>query len=123
MMPGGEEDVDNSEEESSDEERPFSDGVLTLAQLVQRAGTKDERNFYMQQLAAQFADDHDETDASATDTYHAYIDDFRQAQLQMHQASLRLARLSMQCIDTYMQANQTSLDAVVGQLKSAKPLN
>ncbi len=117
------EDEDFAPESESRSPLPFSDEVLRLVQQIKSTRTKSERMGLMAELALTFAEEHDETDESATDLYHDFIDEYRQAQVSYQQAALRLARLAVQCVDVVLDENQTSIEEVIEKRRLAKVIN
>jgi len=86
-------DDDLEEGGPSNQSPPISARVLDLFRQAKEAKSPKGRARVMLALAIAFTEDHDFTDFSATDDWHAYIEDFEQMQLQYERAGLRLARL------------------------------
>ena len=100
-----------NETKDLDDSTPISPEVLRLYQKIRRVRSQDERKRLMLELAAAFVADHDPTDDTATDTFHAYMEDYEEARLRFQQAALRVARLALDCIDTYESVNDVTIDA------------
>lgn len=117
------EDEDLAPESSDSSPLPFSDEVLRLVQQIKTTRPKSERMNLMAELALIFADEHDETDEAASDIYHDFIDEYRQAQVSYQQAALRLARLAVQCVDAVLEESQTSIDEIIEKRRVPKVIN
>lgn len=101
-----------------DDDLPWSKETLALVHKIQQAKTKEERGNLMVTLANRVVAENDPTDESATDDYHAVIEEFEQARLRYQQAALRVARLTVDLVQQYASANDTTVEdvaQVVGQ--------
>lgn len=96
-------------------ELPVSPRVLALYKQIRQTQSKAERAQLMMELAAIFAAEHDPTDDTATDDFHGYLEEYEQAKLRFQQAGLRVARLAMDCIDTYAESTGRPIEEVVNR--------
>jgi len=99
-----------------DEDLPWTEGTLALVHKIQQAKTKEERGNLMVALANRIATENDSTDETATDDYHDVIDDFCQARLRYQQSALRVARLTVDLVQRYADAKDTTVEKVTEQI-------
>jgi hypothetical protein len=93
----------------ADEKPPYSDTLLRLVSQIQEAKTHDERANLMMNLASQFLNEHDFTDAELEDVYHNYFEEYQEARLRFQQAALRVGRLALHEIQGYCDQNSVTL--------------
>ncbi len=102
-------------------ELPFSIEVLALYRRVEQATSKKERIQHMLEFAAVFANqEHDPSDASATDSYHMYFEEYAKAKLEFEQKALRIGRLAADCITQYLASHPGTTEEVDDVLASAQ---
>lgn len=105
------------------EEQPFSPRVMNLYQRIQKSSNRRERTSLMMEFAAVICAEHDKTDHTAVDDYHAYMEKYEQAKLAYEQASFQVARMMMDCIETFLEATDTPLDAMVHSVPPRGSMN
>lgn len=94
------------------EDELFSANLLNHFRRIQTAATKEERTQLMLEFADSFAIEHDESDYSANDNFHQYIEEYETAKLAYMQSAMRLARMGMDLIDTLQDENNLEADPV-----------
>lgn len=100
--------TDEIEDGAGDIDPTISDEVLRLYTQATTAKSRDERTKALLELAKVFANEHDLTDFTATDDWHAYIEEYYQAKLTYRQAALRLGRLAVNTLDVHFKENDVS---------------
>ena len=87
---------------------PFSQETLALYRRVQQVCCPNHKKQLLMDLAAQFAKEHDSSDETASDDYHVYFEEYEKARLAYKQAALRVGRLAVGCIDTFLESNPST---------------
>ena len=90
----------------------ISDEVLRLYHQATSAKSREQRTEALLELAKVFAVEHDLTDITATDDWHAYIEDYVRAELLYRQAALRLGRLAVNTLEVHFDENDVSDEQV-----------
>lgn len=96
--------------------------VLTLYRRAKQAQSRKERACVMLALALAFTEEHDFTDFTATDDWHAYIEDFEKDRLRYERSALRLARLVCNTLDEFYEGDEEGVSDL-GMGTSSKLIN
>jgi hypothetical protein len=99
-------DRDNEDELDPPEPPPVSARVLDLYRQACQAKSQKGRARAMLALAIAFTEEHDFTDFTATDDWHAYIEDFEHVRLQYERSALRLARLICNTLEEFYDGDE-----------------
>lgn len=102
----------NEGSDSGDIDPTISDEMLRLFHRATEARTREERTEALLELAERFSTEHDETDFTATDDWHAYIEEYIRAKLAFRQAALRLGRLAVNTLEVHFEENDISSEEV-----------
>lgn len=91
----------DDDDDASEGEFEVSDEVERSYRAVKGAMGPKQRRAAMMALAEMFAGTHDPTDYTATDDWHAYIEEYEEARLRFNQAGMRLGRLLTHILDAH----------------------
>lgn len=103
---------------SSDEDVPFSDNLLRLYSEFVDTKSRERREELSLEIAALFAAERDATDISGSEEYHEFFEAYEQAQLDFKIKSLKLARVAVQLITTYLDQHETTVDTICSSTQS-----
>lgn len=78
----------------------FSERLRDLYSRIKAARSKQERCLLMQEFSSVFADEYDASDSSANEGFHKFLEDYETTKLAHTQATMQLARMGMDFMDT-----------------------
>lgn len=110
--------MDEDDKHKGPEAPPFSHETLVLYQRLQQATSKEERARLTVELAARFAAEYDSADATATDDFHLYFDEYEKARLEYQQKAMRVGRLASDLIKQFLEATPTTVEELTRETLS-----
>lgn len=91
-----------SKEENETPESFFSEDLVDCFQRIQRTRSKGEKVQLMMEFAETFAAEYDSADHTANENYHEFIEQFERARLEFQQASMKLARMGVDFMESVL---------------------
>jgi len=98
----------------TDHPQGVSEDLLRLFKRFKEADNHLDRVSLATEIAEVALMEHDFTDPNLTDEYHRYYEDFQRARDEYERSSLKLARLNVGVIESYLQGLDTTVEAVLG---------
>ena len=100
---------------AEDRSQEVSGRMLKLYQQYKEAHDPYDKAGIANEIAEVALHEHDFTDHGLNDDYHRYFEEFQHARNKYDEASLKLARLTLSVIETYLEENDMTVESAIGE--------
>ena len=98
----------------NDHSQDLSNRLLKLFQQFKECKDPYDRAAIANEIAEVSLNEHDFTDPNMNDSYHQYFEEFQRARDEYDRASLKVARLTVNVIEEYLNSKELTVEAALG---------